>query len=232
MELIPLVSSGIIRPIGSSKSKTSHPGNIMALSNLSQKAFKIESVENKEDSLFIHDQLKKGHTAALELLSLLNGTFVDPSGMPHAATILSAAAWLTGASLSQSFLDQKHALPSTTIMPEDVSKQWEHLVYLLEFYNFQRADVPVGRVVLAAMAAPVCFKPQVGMSCVQSELQERYVMVMKQYGFNARDGAHVGVMLCSILIQEYSHAALIDIDAATGVVAQGIFEAARQCLLP
>jgi hypothetical protein len=39
-------------------------------------------------------------------------------------------------------------------------------------------------------------------------------------------------MLCSILIQEYSQAALIDIDAATGVIAQGIFEAARQCLLP
>ena len=117
-------------------------------------------------------------------------------------------------------------------MPEDVNKQWEHLVYLLEFYNFQRADLPVGRVVLAAMAAPSCFKPQVGLSCVQSELQEHYTTVMKQYGFNARDGAHVGVMLCSMLIQEYSQARLIDIDAATGVAAQGIFEAARQCLLP
>lgn len=204
----------------------------MTLSNRSQTAFKIECVENKEDSLFIRDQLKKGHQAALELLSLLNRTFVDAAGIPHAATILSAAAWLTGGSLSQSFQDQDHTQPGATIRPEDVSKQWEHLVYLLEFYNFQRADVPVGRVVLAAMAAPVCFKPQVGMSCVQSELQERYTMVMKQYGFNARDGAHVGIMLCSILIQEYSQAALIDIDAATGVVAQGIFEAARQCLLP
>jgi hypothetical protein len=232
LELIPLLSSGIIRPIDSSESKTLHLGNIMALSNLTQKAFKIETIENKEDSLFLHDQLKKGHEAVLGLLSLLNRTFVDPAGMPHAATILSAAAWLTGGSLSQSFLDQKHTLPGTTILPEDVSKQWEHLVYLLEFYNFQRADVPVGRVVLAAMAAPVCFKPQVGMSCVQSELQERYAMVMKQYGFNTRDGAHVGVMLCSLLIQEYSQAALIDIDAATGVVAQGIFEAARQCLRP
>ena len=203
----------------------------MALSILSQKAFKIESVENKEDSLFLRDQLKKAHEAALEFLSLLNSTFVDPAGTPHPATVLSAAAWLTGASLSLSFQDQKRSLPGASIILEDVSQQWEHLVYLLEFYNFQRADVPVGRVVLAAMAAPVCFRPQAGMSCVQSELQERYITMMKQYGFNARDGAHVGVMLCSILIQEYSQAGLIDIDAATGIVAQGIFEAARQCLL-
>ena len=198
---------------------------------LSEKILNTASIEIKEDSLFIRNQIRKGHEAALEFLSLLNRSFVDSDEMPHAATILSAAAWLTGTSLSQSFQDQRGSLPGVPVMPEDVNKQWEHLVYLLEFYNFQRADVPVGRVVLAAMAAPPCFKPQIGMSCVQGELQDQYNTVMKQHGFNARDGAHVGVMLCSMLIQEYSQAGLIDVDAATGVAAQGIFEAARQCLL-
>jgi hypothetical protein len=42
----------------------------------------------------------------------------------------------------------------------------------------------------------------------------------------------VGVILCSILIQQYSHAGMIDIEAATGVVAQGIFEAAMQYMHP
>jgi hypothetical protein len=203
----------------------------MLSSNLSQKAFKIESVEIEGDSLFIQDQLRKGHAAALEFLSLLNRSFVDLDGTPHAATTLSAAAWLTGSSLSQSFQDQRCSHPGATIMPEDVNKQWEHLVYLLESYNFPRADIPVGRVVLAAMAAPSCFKPRVGMAHVQSELQEQYTAVMKQHGFDAHAGAHVGIMLCSMLIQEYSQAGTIDVDTAMGVVAQGIFEAARQCLL-
>jgi hypothetical protein len=204
----------------------------MILSNLSEKTLKAVYVEIKEDSLFIHDQLRKGHEAALEILSLLNEKFVASDGTPDAGTILSAAAWLTGTSLYQSFQDKGGSLPGTTVLSQDMNREWETLVYLLENYNFQRADIPVGRVVLAAMAAPPFFKPKVAMCYVQSELQEQYNTVMKEHGFDAREGAHVGVILCSILIQEYSRAGMIDTDAATGVVAQGIFEAARQCMLP
>ena len=193
----------------------------MVLSNLSEKTLKITSAGIKEDSLFIYEQLRKGNEAALEFLSLLNGKFLASDGTPHAGTILSAAAWLTGASLRQSFQEKE-------ISRQDINREWEHLVYLLEHYNFQRADIPVGRVVLAAMAAPSSFQPQVGIACVQSELQERYNRVMKEYGFDAREGAHVGVMLCAILIQQYGQAGMIDMEAATGLVAQRIFEAAIQ----
>ena len=203
----------------------------MVLTNISEKTLKTISVEIKEDSLFIHDQLRKGHEAALEFLFLLNEKFVDSDGAPHAGTTLSAAAWLTGASLYQSFENKENSRPGVTIMPQDVNREWENLVYLLEHYNFQKADIPVGRVVLAAMAAPPFFRPQVGMGHVQSELQEQYDTVMKKHGFDPQGGAHVGVILCSILIQQFSQAGIIDVEAATGVVAQRIFEATIQCIL-
>lgn len=200
----------------------------MILSNLLEKAHKTASVGAEEDLFFIHENLRKEHEAALEFLSLLNRKFVALDGCPHAPTILFAAAWLTGMSLFQAFQDQENSLSASA----DVNREWESLVYLLEEYNFQKADIPVGRIVLAAMAVPHFFKPRVEMPYVQSELQEQYNAVMKKHGFNALEGAHVGILLCSILIQQYSRAGMIDTDAATGVAAQEIFEAARQCLFP
>lgn len=204
----------------------------MVLSNLSEKALKTRSVEIKEDSPFIADKLRKRYEAALEFLSILNTKFVASDGSPHAGTILSAAARLTGTSLYRSFQDQEDSLRGTNVTLQDVNREWENLVYLLEQYNFQRADIPVGRVVLAAMAAPHFFRPQVEMPDVQSELHDQYNTVIKQHGFDTLEGAHVGIILCSILIQQYSQAGMIDADAATGVVAQAIFEAARHCLRP
>lgn len=204
----------------------------MVMSDLSQKTLRTVHVEIKEDSFLLHNQFRKAHEAALEFLSILNTKFVASDGSPHAGTILSAAAWLTGTSLYQSFQDKKNSLPGTIVTLQDVNREWENLVYLLEKYNFQRADIPVGRVVLAAMAAPPSFKSQVEMPCVQRELGEQYNAVMKEHGFDALEGAHVGIILCSTLIQQYSQAGMIDVEAATGVVAQGIFEAARQAILP
>ena len=201
----------------------------MLQSNLS---LKTGLLEVKEDSFFLPEHLKKGHEAAREILSLLITKFHASDGSPHAPTILFAAAWLTGASLVRSFQNQKMALPGTIVTLEDVNREWDALVYLLEEYNFQRADVPIGRVVLAAMAAPRSFKPQIGMSDVENELKSQFTAVLEQHGFDPLEGARVGVLLCSILIQQYSQAGLIDADAATGLAAQGIFEAARQCLLP
>jgi hypothetical protein len=55
---------------------------------------------------------------------------------------------------------------------------------------------------------------------------------MKKHGFDYLDGARVGVILCSILIQQYSGARIIDPDAAAGIVAQRIFEAAKAVPAP
>jgi hypothetical protein len=141
--------------------------------------------------------------------------------------MLCAAAWLTGTSLHRSFNFKRKYQPGTILNSEKVNKEWESLIYLLEQYNFQKADIPVGRLVLAAMGAPAFFKSQLEMSHVQSELQGQYNAVMKKHGFNYLDGARVGVILCSILIQRYSRAGIIDPEVAAGIVAQGIFEAAR-----
>jgi len=204
----------------------------MVLSNLFEKILKTGSVEVREDLLFVHEQLRKRHEAATEVLSLLNTKLVAADGSPHAATILSAAAWLTGTSVYRAIQDKEISLPGAAVALQDVYREWETLVYLLEEYNLQRTDIPIGLVVLAAMAAPRSFRPQVDMPYVQSELQQQYNAVMEKHGFDYREGTRVGILLCSILIQEYSRAGMIETDAATGVVAQRIFEAAKQCSLP
>lgn len=201
----------------------------MVMANLS---LKTAFVQVKKDSIFLPENLKRRHEAALEIHSLLNTKFRALDGSPHAPTILFAAAWLTGTSLYRYFQERKKSLPGAVVTLQDLNREWDALVYLLEEYSLQRADVPVGRIVLAAMAAPRSFKPQIGMTDVQRELQAQYIAVMEAWGFDSLEGARVGVILCSLLIQRCSQAGLIDAEAATGVAAQGIFEAARQCLLP
>lgn len=204
----------------------------MVLSNLSEKTFKTVATGAKEDSPFLLENMRSGHEAALELFSLLSMKIVASNGSSHAATMLSAAAWLTGTSLYHSFHSRKNFLPDTIATSHELNREWEKLVYLLEQYNFQKADIPVGRIVLAAMAAPAFFKPEMTMFQVQNEFQGQFRDVIKRYGFNDLEGARVGIILCSILIQQYSRDGIIDPDAATGVAAQGIFEAARHRLRP
>jgi hypothetical protein len=201
--------------------------HIMLLSDVYKKITNQEVSRVKGDSPSLPQKLRRGREAALEFLPLLQTKLVASDGRPHAGTILCAAAWLTGTSLHRSFNFKKEYQPGTILNSEEVNKEWESLIYLLEQYNFQKADIPVGRLVLAAMGAPAFFKPQVEMPHVQSELQGQYNAVMKKHGFDYRDGARVGVILCSILIRQYGRAGIIDPEVAAGIAAQGIFEAAR-----
>jgi hypothetical protein len=198
----------------------------MLLSDVYKKITNQE-VSRVKDSPSLPKKLSIGRQAALEFLPILKTKLAAPDGRPHAGTMLCAAAWLTGTSLHRSFNFKREYQPGTILNSEKVNKEWESLIYLLEQYNFQQADIPVGRLVLAAMGAPAFFKPQLEMPHVQSELQGQYNTVMKKHGFNYLDGARVGVILCSILIQRYSRAGIIDPEVAAGIVAQGIFEAAR-----
>jgi hypothetical protein len=198
----------------------------MLLSDVYKKITNKE-ISRVQDSPSAPKKLRIGREAALEFLPILKTKLMAPDGRPHAGTMLCAAAWLTGTSLHRSFNFKEEYRPGTILNSAEVNKEWERLIYLLEQYNFQKADIPVGRLVLAAMGAPAFFKPQVEMSHVQSKLQGQYNAVMKKHGFDYLDGARVGVILCSILIQQYSKARIIDPEVAAGIVAQAIFEAAR-----
>jgi len=174
------------------------------------------------------EKLKKGRNAATEFIPVLQAKLVSPDGRVHAGTILSAAAWLTGTSLYRAFHPKDDIPPGTTIKSNEANKEWESLMYLFEQYNFQKADIPVGHLILAALAAGDTHKPRVEMSYVQKELQEKYNAVMKKHGFEYLDGARAGVVVCSILFQHYSTVAKdIDPNVAAGIVAQGILEAAK-----
>ena len=174
------------------------------------------------------EKLKKGRAAAIEFIPILRNKVAARDGSVHAGTILSAAAWLTGTSLYRAFQFKDDLPPGTTIKSEEVNKEWESLMNLFEQLNFQKADIPVGLLILAALADGDTHKPQVEMSYIQKELQNQYNGLMKKYGFKDLDAARAGVVLCSILVQ-YHSATLKEIDpyVAAGIIAQGIIEAAK-----
>jgi hypothetical protein len=174
------------------------------------------------------EKLKKGRVAAAEFIPILRAKFASADGSVHAGTILSAAAWLTGTSLYRAFHPKDDTPPGTVIQSNEINKEWESLMYLFEQYNFQKADIPVGHLILAALAAGEKHKPRVEMSYVQKELQEKYNAVMKKHGFEYLDGARAGMVVCSILFQHHSTVAKdIDPSVAAGIIAQGIIEAAK-----
>jgi hypothetical protein len=77
------------------------------------------------------------------------------------------------------------------------------------------------------MAAREFNQPQVEMLYVQSELEGRYNAVMKKHGFGYLEGARVGILLCTILIEQYHSAGIVDLEPAAGIVAAKILEAAK-----
>ena len=198
----------------------------MPLSDLFKKSPNKEPARDNEESPAL-EKLKRGREAALEFLPILKAKLIAPDGSLHAGTMLSASAWLTGTSLYRSFNFEHREPPGTVIKADEVNKEWESLIFLLEQYNFQKADIPVGQLIMAALTVPDFFKPQVDILHVQRELQEQYNAVMKKHGFDYLDGARAGIVLCSIFIQQYDGAKIIEPPAASGIVAQGILEAAK-----
>jgi hypothetical protein len=174
------------------------------------------------------EKLKKGRAAAIEFIPVLRQKLASRDGSVHAGTILSAAAWLTGTSLYRAFNPKDELPPGTSIKSDDVNKEWESLMYLFEQYSFQKSDIPVGHLILAALAEGDQHKPRVEMTYVQRELLDQYNAVMKKQGFNHMDSARAGVVLCAVLCQLHS-TTLKEIDpyVAAGIVAQGIIEAAK-----
>ena len=173
-------------------------------------------------------KLKKGREAATEFIPILRKKLASSDGHAHAGTILSAAAWLTGTSLYRAFHPKDDIPPGTTIKSNEANKEWESLMYLFEEYSFGDVRVPVGRLIMSALAASDEHKPRVEMSYVLKELQDQYNAVMKKHGFDFLNGARAGVLICSLLF--YHHCTIakdINPSVAAGFVAQGIIEAAK-----
>ena len=174
------------------------------------------------------EKTKKAREAAMELIPILQRKFISQDGSVHAGTILSVAAWLAGTSLYRAFHPKDDLPPGTIVQSKEMNKEWESLMYLFEQYNFGNANTPVGQFMMAAMAASDQHKPHAEMLDIQREFQDRYNAVMRKHGFNYLDGARAGVVMCSILFQHHCKVTRdIDSNVATGVIAQGIIEAAK-----
>ena len=201
----------------------------MSFADLFKKSTKKGSNEKSDPGT---ETLKRAQQATLEFLPILKAKYAAPDGVLHAGTMLSASAWLTGTSLYRSFHFTHIDPPGTVIKADEVNQAWESLVFMMEGYLFDRADIPVGQLVLAAMGAPDFFKPQVDMLRVQGDLQGEYNAVMKKHGFDYLDGARAGIVLCTSFVQQYHLAKIIDARVAAGIVAQGILEAAKTVPTP
>lgn len=189
--------------------------------------FKKSSKKESRQEAALPDKVNKAREAALEFLPILKAKLILPDGSLHTGTLLSAAAWLTGTSLYRSFNLPSNEPPGTVIKSDAINKEWESLMFLLEQYNFEKADIPVGRLMLAAMAAPDSLKSKIDMFRIQTALENLYNTVMQKYGFDPLEGARVGIILCTILIQQYKQANILDPAIAAGIVAQGVLEASK-----
>jgi hypothetical protein len=198
----------------------------MAFSNVVKRFSKQESAE-VQTSPALTDHMERARQAAMEILSILKSQLAAPDGSLHAGTVLSAAAWLTGTSLYLSFDFKDNSSSGTVIQSNEVNATWEGLIYLLEQYTFHKRDIPIGYLILTSMGARDFNQPQVEMLYVQSELQARYNAVIKKHGFGYLEGARVGILLCSILVEQYYSARIIDPEPAVGIVAAKILEAAK-----
>lgn len=201
----------------------------MPLSDRSQKTAKNKS---PQATYRLPEKFEKGREAILEFLPVFEQKLALPDGSFHTGTMLSAAAWLTGTSLYRSFNIQTSEPPGTVIKADEINKEWESLMFLLEQYCFQRADIPVGRLMLAAMGAPDFLKSKVDMLQVQRELEEPFHTVMKKHGFDYLDSSRAGIILCTIYIQKYHQAKILDGTVGAGIVAQGVIEAAKTVPAP
>jgi hypothetical protein len=173
------------------------------------------------------EKFARAQEAVREFLPILKAKYIAPDRSLHAGTMLSASAWLTGASLYRSFGFTHTDPPGTVIKADQINKEWESLLFMLEGYIFGKADIPVGHLMMAAQAAPEFFQPKVDMLRVQTDLQDQYNAVMKKQGFDYLDGARAGIVLCCAFIQQYDGAKIIDKTASSGIVAQAILEAAK-----
>ena len=173
------------------------------------------------------EKFARAQKAVRKFLPIIKAKYIAPDGSLHAGTMLSASAWLTGTSLYRSFNFTHTDPPGTVIKNDEINKEWESLLFMLEGYLFGKADIPVGRLMMAALTAPEFFKPKVDMLRVQTDLQDQYNAVMKKHGFDYLDGARAGIVLCCAFIQQYDGAKIIDKTASSGIVAQAILEAAK-----
>lgn len=199
----------------------------MLFSDLFKRFSQSPSVLVEQAPSSLPEHLKRARQAALEFLAIMKTHLGAADGSLHVGTMLSAAAWLTGTSLYRSFRFKGEAAPGTVIQSNEINMTWEGLISLLEQYNFHKADIPVGHLILAAMAAPDLYQPRVEMLQVQKQLQGKYNAVMKKHGFGYLDGARAGIVLCSLLIQQYCAAGMIQAEPAAGVVAEKILQAAK-----
>lgn len=199
----------------------------MLFSDLFKRFSKPQSILVEHNPATLPNHLKRAREAALEFLTIMKSDLGASDGSLHAGTMLSTAAWLTGTSLYRSFRFKGESAPGTIIQSNEITTTWEGLIHLLEQYNFHKADIPVGHLILAAMATPASHQPHVEMRYVQKALQGKYNATMKKHGFGYLDGARVGIVLCSILIQQYCAAGIMDIEPAAGMVAEKILQAAK-----
>jgi hypothetical protein len=186
-----------------------------------------QAVQPAMDETFKSPEMqKKRHEAAMEFLKVFQERMPLVSGKPHAGTALAVAARLAGTSLFRSLYDQKDFTPGVAVLSEEVNQAWPPLMNMFAHYCKQNGLDILAKPMTTTF--PEKDKSFLDTDQVLQEYQDQYHSVMKKHGLDYFNGAHAGMIVCSIIF-EYHCKRVKDIDphVAAGIVAMGIVEGAK-----
>ena len=162
--------------------------------------------------------------AAKETYTLLVSRLHSGSSV-HIGTLVSAAAWLAGASLYRSFNFKDTMLPPGTVAPvsEEANQEWPRLMnMLLAILKANGLELDQAKFV---MDTPEQHKPHKPILEMETELQEPFNQIMRKHGLDYRLGAFAGAIACAYVILKSR--LLVDPHITCGLAALGFIGASK-----
>lgn len=174
--------------------------------------------------------MKKRQQASIEVLGIFQ-KHLPTTFESHPASVLYAAAWLTGTSLYRSFNYTHDAKPGTVILSDKANEEWPKLANLY-MHVIEKDGIKLQPKDLIT-DIPVEYKAKKDILQIQEMFQDSYNQIMKKYGFGYLEGAQVGVFICAILTRFHCVSNKdLDPNLAAGIVSMGFVEGVKTCPIP
>ena len=212
----------------------------MSLFNLFKKSPKQETDKKEKNnvtmppadpSLVSPEMQKKRYDAAMEFLKMFQERMPLVDGKPHAGTTLAVTARLAGTSLYRSMNYKIDALPGTIILSSEINEAWPQLMNMFAFYCKKDGIDVMSKPMVTKFSDKD--KPFMTVDQTLEEFQDQYHEVMKRHGLDYLNSAWAGMIVSSIIFRYYCIAHKdIDPHVATGIVAMGVVEGAKNAPPP
>jgi hypothetical protein len=181
------------------------------------------SLEEMSDKAF--EIAKRRQTAAADVMKLFEEHYATTLES-HTGTVLHAAAWLAGTSLYRSLGYQEEMEPGVVVLSEEANQQIPAVMKVFLFL-LDKEGVKLGTDGFIAKI-PEELRPRKTLLQIQEQFQDRYNAIMKGQGFDYREGAKTGAVVCALLVKLYSlRRKELDANLAASIVSLAIVEGAK-----